>query len=166
MDVDTAFLKSTRGVLKVAETVTLLVALVCFAAASTPTYIAATVMEFVITLLLLLLYLLKLNKMVTFFFWPLIDAFNSVFAAFYFVVLSLLALTTYTVTGTLVGGLVSSLLACCVWTAAHSSRPSHSTITEVNSQMKQHMKPNKSMLCKHYQVDPPPPPSPSAVKSE
>nr|XP_020466612.1 uncharacterized protein LOC109966241 isoform X2 [Monopterus albus] len=157
MDVDTAFLKSTRGVLKVAETVTLLVALVCFAAASTPTYIAATVMEFVITLLLLLLYLLKLNKM---------DAFNSVFAAFYFVVLSLLALTTYTVTGTLVGGLVSSLLACCVWTAAHSSRPSHSTITEVNSQMKQHMKPNKSMLCKHYQVDPPPPPSPSAVKSE
>nr|XP_020466620.1 chemokine-like factor isoform X3 [Monopterus albus] len=111
MDVDTAFLKSTRGVLKVAETVTLLVALVCFAAASTPTYIAATVMEFVITLLLLLLYLLKLNKMVTFFFWPLIDAFNSVFAAFYFVVLSLLALTTYTVTGTLVGGIVGLLTA-------------------------------------------------------
>ncbi|XP_074522312.1 proteolipid protein 2 [Halichoeres trimaculatus] len=109
LDVDIAFLKSKRGILKVAEMGTLLVAVVCFTAASTPQYITATVLEFVITLLLLLLYMFKVNKRLTFFFWPLIDVFNSVFAAFYFFVLSLLAVTTYIVTGTLVGGIIALL---------------------------------------------------------
>ncbi|XP_044062031.1 proteolipid protein 2 [Siniperca chuatsi] len=111
MDMDTAFLKSKRGILKVAEMVTLLVAFVCFAAASTPKYIAATMLEFLITLLLVLLYVLKLNKKLTFFFWPLIDVFNSMFAVVYFITLSLMALTTYTVTGTLVGGIVGLMSA-------------------------------------------------------
>ncbi|XP_071344837.1 proteolipid protein 2 isoform X2 [Trachinotus anak] len=106
MDVDTAFLKSRRGILKAAEMVTLFVAFVCFAVGSRSKYIAATVLEFLITTLLLLLYLLKLNKRLTFFFWPLVDLFNSVFAAVYFIVLSVMALATYTVTGTLVGGIV------------------------------------------------------------
>uniref|UniRef100_A0A8C9XRS2 MARVEL domain-containing protein n=1 Tax=Sander lucioperca TaxID=283035 RepID=A0A8C9XRS2_SANLU len=138
MEVDTAFIKSKRGILKVAELVTLFVAFVCFVVAATPKYIAATVLEFLITSLLLLLYMFKVNKKLTFFFWPLIvgdvlqhmqvltntihvhflkfvsslffsslqDVFNSVFAAVYFIVLSLVALTTYTVTGTLVGGIV------------------------------------------------------------
>uniref|UniRef100_A0A3Q2WBL1 CKLF-like MARVEL transmembrane domain containing 3 n=1 Tax=Haplochromis burtoni TaxID=8153 RepID=A0A3Q2WBL1_HAPBU len=72
MEVDTAFLKSRRGIVKVTEMVTLFVAFVCFAVASTPKYIAATALEFFITSLLLVLYLLKLNKRLTFFFWPLV----------------------------------------------------------------------------------------------
>ncbi|XP_073321309.1 proteolipid protein 2 [Pagrus major] len=111
VDVDTAFLKSKRGILKVAEMVTLLVAFVCFAVASPPKYSAATGLEFLITLLLLMLYVLKLNKRLTFFFWPLVDVFNSVFAAVYFTVLSLMAVTSYTVTGSLVGGIVGLLSA-------------------------------------------------------
>ncbi|XP_049454408.1 chemokine-like factor [Epinephelus fuscoguttatus] len=115
MEVDTAFIKSKRGILKVAEMVTLLVAFVCFAVASRPKYIAATVLEFLITALLVLLYIFKLNKRLTFFFWPLIDVLNSVFAAVYFIILSLLAVSTYTVTGTLVGGifgLISAVVLC------------------------------------------------------
>ncbi|KAM7424288.1 hypothetical protein PAMA_000565 [Pampus argenteus] len=108
---DTVFLKSKRGILKLAEMVTLFVAFVCFAAASRSEHIAATVIEFLITSFLVLLYLFKLNKKLTFFFWPLIDAFNSVFAAIYFAVLSIIALRTYTVTGTLVGGTVGLLTA-------------------------------------------------------
>ncbi|XP_032386949.1 proteolipid protein 2 [Etheostoma spectabile] len=111
MEADKAFIKSKRGILKVAEMVTLFVAFVCFAVASTPKYIAATVLEFLITSLLLVLYVFKVNKRLTFFFWPLIDVFNSAFAAVYFIVLSLVALTTYTVTGTLVGGIVGLLSA-------------------------------------------------------
>ncbi|XP_029904075.1 chemokine-like factor [Myripristis murdjan] len=109
--VDTAFLRSTRGILKLAEMVTLFVAFVCFTVASRPKYIAATALDFLITLLLLLLYTLKLNKRLTFFFWPLIDVFNSVFAAAFLVVLSLIAVSTYTVKGTLVGGVVGFLSA-------------------------------------------------------
>ncbi|XP_029985483.1 proteolipid protein 2 [Sphaeramia orbicularis] len=111
MDVDKAFLKSKRGILKVAEMVTLFVALMCFTTASRSQYIAATAMECLITLLLLLLYLFKLNKKFTFFFWPLIDVFNSIFAAVFFAVLSLIAVNTYTLTGTLVGGIIALLSA-------------------------------------------------------
>ncbi|KAG7482597.1 hypothetical protein JOB18_025489 [Solea senegalensis] len=106
MDVDVAFLKSTRAMLKAAEMTSLFVAFVCFTVASSPRLITATVLEFLVTLLLYLLYLLKLNKRLTFFFWPFVDMFNSVFAAVYLTVLSLMALTTYTVTGTLAGGIV------------------------------------------------------------
>uniref|UniRef100_A0A3Q2QVJ6 MARVEL domain-containing protein n=1 Tax=Fundulus heteroclitus TaxID=8078 RepID=A0A3Q2QVJ6_FUNHE len=91
------------------STVTLFVAFVCFAVAATPKYLAATVLEFLITILLLLLYLLKLNKRITFLFWP-IDFFNSVFAAVYLIVLSLMVLTSYSATGTLVGGVRTGLL--------------------------------------------------------
>ncbi|XP_015239949.1 proteolipid protein 2 [Cyprinodon tularosa] len=103
---DSTFLKSRRGIVKVAETVTLFVSFVCFATASTPTYLAATVLEFLITGLLLLFYQLKLNKRFTFLFWPIVDVFNSVFAAVYLIVLSLMALTSYPITGSLVGGAV------------------------------------------------------------
>ncbi|KAK2853922.1 hypothetical protein Q5P01_006583 [Channa striata] len=115
MDVDAAFVKSKRGILKIAEMVTLFIAFVCFAAASRPEFIAATLLELLIIALLLLLYLLKLNKSLTFFFWPFIDVFNSAFAAFYFIVLSVWALSTSVVTGTVVGGvvgLVSVVLLC------------------------------------------------------
>ncbi|PWA18950.1 chemokine-like factor [Gambusia affinis] len=111
VDVDAAFLKSRRGIVKVAETVTLLAAFVCFAVASTPKYLTATLLEFLITLLLLLLYLLKLNKRITFLFWPIVDVFNSVFAAIYLLVLSLMVLTSSSVTGALVGGVVSIISA-------------------------------------------------------
>ncbi|XP_019935435.2 chemokine-like factor [Paralichthys olivaceus] len=111
MDVDAAFLKSRRGILKAAEMGTLLAAFVCFTVASRPKYITATVLEFLITSLLLSLYLFKLNKRLTFFFWPLVDFCNSVFAVIYFVVLSVLALITHTVTGTLVGGLFALMSA-------------------------------------------------------
>ncbi|XP_027869704.1 chemokine-like factor [Xiphophorus couchianus] len=111
VDVDAAFLKSRRGIIKVAEMGTLFVAFVCFAVASTPRYLTATLLEFLITLLLLLLYLLKLNKRITFLFWPIVDVFNSVFAAIYFLVLSLMVLISSSVTGALVGGAVSLISA-------------------------------------------------------
>lgn len=50
----------------------LFVALVCFAVTIKPTYVAATGLEFLITALMVLFYILKLNKTITFFFWPLV----------------------------------------------------------------------------------------------
>lgn len=52
--------------------VVLFMAFVCFVVASRPPYISATCIEFFITLALLILYLLKLHKSLSFFFWPLI----------------------------------------------------------------------------------------------
>ncbi|XP_057203140.1 chemokine-like factor [Triplophysa rosa] len=114
MEIDLDLLKSTKGLLKIAEVVSVFVALVCYAVASRPPYIAATCMEFFITLGFLLLYLLKLNKMFTFIFWPLIDVFNSFFAAALMFILSLLAVSTYRLKGTLGGGIVG-LVAVALW---------------------------------------------------
>ncbi|XP_036439791.1 chemokine-like factor [Colossoma macropomum] len=121
LELDLAFLKSKRGVLKIAEIlppfphqVVLFTAFVCFAVAARPPYIAATCVEFIVTLALVLLYLLKLNKTLTFFFWPLIDVFNSVFAAAFIFIISIMAMSTYTVQGTLAGGMVS-FVAVVLW---------------------------------------------------
>lgn len=92
-------------------------------------YVAAAGLEFLITALMVLFYILKLNKTITFFFWPLVvseaawrhllqhephaslsffflpqDVCNSVFAATYFCILSLMVLGTQTVVGALFGG--------------------------------------------------------------
>ncbi|XP_030621032.1 chemokine-like factor [Chanos chanos] len=114
METDLAFLKSMRGLLKLAEMATVFVAFVCFAIASRPPYIAATCMEFVVTLALLLLYVLKLNKTFTFFFWPLIDVFNSLLSAVFIGILSLVAVSTYTLKTTLAGALVG-FVATALW---------------------------------------------------
>ncbi|TRZ03608.1 hypothetical protein DNTS_007871, partial [Danionella cerebrum] len=104
MEVDLSLLKSTKGLLKISEMVCVFVAFVSFTVASRPPYIAATCMEFFITLGFFLLYLLKLNKTSVFFFWPLVDVFNSFFAAALMCILSLVAVSTYTVKATLSGG--------------------------------------------------------------
>ncbi|XP_056318873.1 chemokine-like factor [Danio aesculapii] len=114
MEVDLALLKSSKGLLKIAEMVCVFVAFVSYAVASRPPYIAATCIEFFITLGFFLLYLLKLNKVFTLFFWPLIDVFNSLFAAAFMFILSLVAVSTFTVKGTLSGGIVG-FVAAALW---------------------------------------------------
>ncbi|XP_019900701.1 uncharacterized protein LOC105005771 isoform X1 [Esox lucius] len=114
MEVDFGFLRSLRGIVKLTELGTMFVAFVCFAAAFRPKYIAATCMEFVITFSFILLYTLKLNKKITLVFWPLIDVINSLFAAVFILVLSLIAVSTYTVTATLVGAIMG-LVAAGLW---------------------------------------------------
>ncbi|XP_060767934.1 chemokine-like factor [Neoarius graeffei] len=116
MELDVSFLKSKRGLLKIAELVVLFVAFVCFTVASQPPYISAACMEFIITLALLLLYLLKLHKSLSIFFWPLIDVFNSFFAALFFCIISLVAVSTFTTKGILVGGVVG-FVAVVLWCA-------------------------------------------------
>lgn len=51
---------------------TFFVAFVCFTAVLHLKYSAAAALEFLMTLFMLLWYLFKLNKTLTFFFWPLV----------------------------------------------------------------------------------------------
>ncbi|XP_066569822.1 chemokine-like factor [Amia ocellicauda] len=116
METDPAFLQSVRGILKVSQMVTVFIAFVCFATAPGPPYIAVTCMEFIITLSLFLLFFLKLNKRITFFFWPLIDIFNSAFAAIFMCILSLIAVSNYSAKGIIGGGIVG-FIATGLWCA-------------------------------------------------
>ncbi|XP_076142770.1 chemokine-like factor [Alosa pseudoharengus] len=111
VEVNTALLKSIKGGLKIAEIVVVFVAFLCYAVASRPPYIAATLMELLITTGLLLLYLFKLNKTITLFFWPLIDVLNSFFASVFMFILSVVALSTDTLTATVAGAIVGFICA-------------------------------------------------------
>lgn len=51
---------------------TLFAALASFTAAFKASYVAAAGLEFLITTLMVLFYILRLNKTITFFFWPLV----------------------------------------------------------------------------------------------
>ncbi|XP_028812867.1 chemokine-like factor [Denticeps clupeoides] len=108
---DTAFLKSLRGILKIAEIVAVFAALMCYAVACRPPYIAAACMEFGISLALLLLYVFKLNKRISLFFWPLIDVLNSFFAAALMLTLSLVAVSTDSLKATVAGAVVGFVCA-------------------------------------------------------
>ncbi|NXT79791.1 CKLF factor, partial [Zapornia atra] len=81
------------------------VSFVCFAASGSPgAYTALAVMEAVITALFFLLYLLKLDKKLSWLFWPLADIFNSVIAALFLLIVCLFAVIIKTNKGTLAGG--------------------------------------------------------------
>ncbi|XP_048371837.1 chemokine-like factor [Sphaerodactylus townsendi] len=73
-------------------------------------FVTLVIMEFVITGLFFCLYLLGLQKKLQFFFWPLADAFNSLVAALFFIIVGLCATVIKTNTGTLVGGVFCLLL--------------------------------------------------------
>ncbi|KAL2088644.1 hypothetical protein ACEWY4_015543 [Coilia grayii] len=110
-ELNKSFLMSTRGALKIAEIVVVFVAFLCYAIASRPPYIAATVIELLLTCGLLLLYLFKLDKALSFFIWPLVDLLNSAFALVFMIILSIVALSTDTLKATIAGAIVGFMCA-------------------------------------------------------
>ncbi|NXG75675.1 CKLF factor, partial [Baryphthengus martii] len=92
-----------------------LVTFLCFVASrSRGAYTALAGMEVVITALFFLLYLLKLDKKLSWLFWPLADIFNSVIAALFLLIVCLFAVIK-TDNGTLAGGVFGLvLLVLCV----------------------------------------------------
>ncbi|CAM4638643.1 chemokine-like factor [Caretta caretta] len=111
VELNSGYPRSLPGALKIARLVVAFVTCICFAASkSHEAFIALAIMEFVITLLFFLLYLLKLDKKMKFLFWPLADIFNSLIAVLFFIIVCLCAIIIKTTTGTLVGGVFGLLL--------------------------------------------------------
>lgn len=111
IEVNVAFLRSLRGGLKIGRMVLAFMAFVSFAAVrGHEAFVTLGIMEFVITGLFFLLYLLGLQKKMHCFFWPLADAFNSLVAALFLIIVGLCATLIKTNTGTLVGGVFCLLL--------------------------------------------------------
>ncbi|CAM5093622.1 unnamed protein product [Natator depressus] len=105
VELNSGYPRSLPGALKIARLVVAFVTFICFVASkSHEAFIALAIMEFVITLLFFLLYLLKLDKKMKFLFWPLADIFNSLIAVLFFIIVCLCAIIIKTTTGTLVGG--------------------------------------------------------------
>ncbi|XP_030313665.1 chemokine-like factor [Calypte anna] len=116
VEVDRGFVRSPRGAVKIARVLLALMTLICFVAShSHVAYTALAAMEVSITVLLFLLYLLQLDKRLSWFFWPLADIFNSVIAALFLLIVCLFAVIIKTNSGTLAGGVLGLiLLALCI----------------------------------------------------
>ncbi|NXE19851.1 CKLF factor, partial [Ardeotis kori] len=114
--VDSAFLRSLRGAVKIARVVVAFAMFLCFVISSAHGACTAVAgMEVAITTLFFLLYLLKLDKKLSWLLWPLADIFNSVIAALFLLVVCLFALIIRTNNGTLAGGVFGLvLLLLCV----------------------------------------------------
>ncbi|XP_066493885.1 chemokine-like factor [Tiliqua scincoides] len=120
VEVNRDFVCSASGVLKIARMILSIMAAISFAARrSHEAFLALAIMEFVITGLFFVLYLLSLQKKLKCLFWPLADAFNSLVAALFLLIVGLCATVIKTILGTLVGG-VFCLVLCvlCVIDAA------------------------------------------------
>ncbi|XP_053255648.1 chemokine-like factor [Podarcis raffonei] len=120
VEVNYLFLHSVRGGLKIARMLVAFMAIICFAVnRSHEAFLALVIIEFVITLLFFLLYLLNLQKKLNFLFWPLADAFNSLVGALFLFIVGLCATVIKTVVETLVGGVFCLILcALCIIDAA------------------------------------------------
>ncbi|XP_045842935.1 chemokine-like factor isoform X1 [Meles meles] len=78
-------------------------------------YIVITGFEVTVIFFFIILYILRLDRLITCLFWPLLDILNSVIAAIFMVIISVLALLPETTRVIALGG-VSGLLAgvCCI----------------------------------------------------
>ncbi|XP_064884552.1 chemokine-like factor [Columba livia] len=116
MALDSGFASSARGAVKIARTVVAFVTFLCFVASRAhEAYSALAAMEVTVTALFFVLYLLQLDKKLSWLCWPLADLFNSVIAALFLLVVCMFAVTVKTNKGTLTGGVFGLvLLVLCV----------------------------------------------------
>ncbi|XP_005876405.1 PREDICTED: chemokine-like factor isoform X3 [Myotis brandtii] len=82
-------------------------------------YIVITGFEVTIILFFIILYMLRLDRIITFLFWPLLDILNSLVAAIFMIIISVLALIPETTKYTVLGGVFGLLaVVCCIADAA------------------------------------------------
>ncbi|XP_026569955.1 chemokine-like factor [Pseudonaja textilis] len=111
VEVDRQFPRSAGGILKAARMLLAFMATITFAVKrSHEAFLALVIMELVITFLFYLLYLLKLDAQLKFMFWPLADAFNSLVAALFLLIVGLCATIIKTIKETLIGGVFCLIL--------------------------------------------------------
>ncbi|XP_070616471.1 chemokine-like factor [Erythrolamprus reginae] len=120
VEINERFPRSSGGILKAVRMMLSFMATVTFAIRrSHEAFLALVIMELVITFLFYLLYLLKLDAKLKFLFWPLADAFNSLVAALFLIIVGLCATIIKTIRETLIGGVFCLILSIvCIIDAA------------------------------------------------
>nr|XP_023492898.1 chemokine-like factor isoform X2 [Equus caballus] len=78
-------------------------------------YIVITGFEVTVIFFFIILYMLRLDRVIDCLFWPLLDIINSLVTAVFMIVISVLALMPETTTFTVLGGMFGLLAAvCCI----------------------------------------------------
>uniref|UniRef100_F6QTN2 Chemokine like factor n=1 Tax=Equus caballus TaxID=9796 RepID=F6QTN2_HORSE len=116
-----SFCFSVKGHVKMLRLALTVTSMTFFILAQAPEpYIVITGFEVTVIFFFIILYMLRLDRVIDCLFWPLLDIINSLVTAVFMIVISVLALmpetTTFTVLG---GGLLIGALACFITAKAH-----------------------------------------------
>uniref|UniRef100_A0A8C5XFH9 Chemokine like factor n=1 Tax=Microcebus murinus TaxID=30608 RepID=A0A8C5XFH9_MICMU len=107
-----AFCFSVKGHVKMLRLALTVTSMAFFIIAQAPEpYIVITGFEVAIILFFILLYILRLDRLMKWLFWPLLDIINSLVTTVFLIIVSVLALIPETTTLTVVGGAFGFLAA-------------------------------------------------------
>ncbi|KAM6177577.1 chemokine-like factor isoform 1-T1 [Erethizon dorsatum] len=110
------FCFSVRGPVKMLRLALTVTSMTLFIIAQAPEpYIVITGFEATVILFFIILYILRLDRLMKWLFWPLLDIINSMVTTLFMIVVSVLALMPETTTLIIIGGVVGLAAAlCCI----------------------------------------------------
>ncbi|XP_074142647.1 chemokine-like factor [Sminthopsis crassicaudata] len=114
------FLVSIKGIVKMIRLILIIVALIIYIVAQAPeTYIVITTLEAITVFFFVILYLLRLDLMLKFLFWPLLDIINSLMTIVFLMIVSVLSLIPETKIQIAVAGILG--IVATVFTVADAA---------------------------------------------
>ncbi|XP_077611650.1 chemokine-like factor isoform X1 [Crocuta crocuta] len=110
------FCFSVKGYVKMLRLALTVTSMALFIIAQAPEpYIVITGFEVTITFFFIILYMLRLDRLIDCLFWPLLDIINSMVTTIFMIIISVLALIPETSTFIVLGGVFGLLAAvCCI----------------------------------------------------
>ncbi|XP_004625971.1 chemokine-like factor isoform X1 [Octodon degus] len=110
------FCLSVKGPVKMLRLVLTVTSMTFFIIAQAPEpYIVITGFEAIVIFFFIILYILRLDRMMKWLFWPLLDIINSMVTTLFMIIVSVLALMPETTTLIIIGGVIGFVAAlCCI----------------------------------------------------
>ncbi|XP_020030148.1 chemokine-like factor [Castor canadensis] len=108
------FCFSVKGHVKLLRLAVTVTSMTFFIMAQAPEpYIVITGFEVAVVLFFIILYIVRLDRLMKWLFWPLLDIINSMVTTLFMVIISILALIPETTTFTVLGGVFGLVTATC-----------------------------------------------------
>lgn len=111
LGVFTSYLKTTKGMILAMETLLCIVVLICYGASRYAGYTTVPIVEMVFCILFFIVFMLRLDRTISFIHWPFTDLFRAVIGALCFLITSLIAMIGSHGDGAAIAGGVFGLLA-------------------------------------------------------
>ncbi|XP_038168984.1 chemokine-like factor [Arvicola amphibius] len=113
-DEERSFCLSVKGLVKMLRLVVTVASMTFFIIAQAPEpYIVITGFEFSIILFFIVLYMCRLDRLMRWLFWPLLDIINSIVTVLFMLIVSVLALIPETSPMTILGGVFGLMTIVC-----------------------------------------------------
>ncbi|XP_078520649.1 proteolipid protein 2 [Lissotriton helveticus] len=107
----TSYLRSTKGMILAMETLLCIVVLICYGASRYAGYTTVPVVEMIFCIIFFIIFMMRLDRTITFIHWPYTDLIRAVIGALCFLITALIAMIGSHGDGAAIAGGVFGLLA-------------------------------------------------------